>query len=98
MLWPELPVLERFRAAAEAGFRRVEILFVHDLDAAAVDKALIDHKLELILFDPRPGNFANGERGLLSLPGREAEFLDSIVEAIAAAKRFGTPRINALVG
>ena len=98
MLWPDLPVLERFRAAAEAGFRRVEILFVHDLDADAVAKALTDHKLHLILFDPRPGDFAKGERGLLSLPGREAEFLASIVEAIAAAQRFGTPRINALCG
>jgi len=98
MLWPELPVLERFRAAAEAGFRRVELLFVHDLDEGALAKALLDHKLDLVLFDPRPGDFANGERGLLSLPGREAEFLASIVEAVAAALRLGTPRINALAG
>jgi len=32
MLWPELDVYDRFGAAAEAGFRRVEILFVHALD------------------------------------------------------------------
>ena len=98
MLWNELPVLDRFRAAAVAGFRRVEILFVHDLDPAAVGAALREHRLELWLFDPRPGDWAAGERGLLTLPGRETEFLESMQEAIAAARRFGTKRLNALAG
>src|SRR5919204_5604866 len=98
MLWPELPVLERFHAAAKAGFRRVEILFVHELDAAAVERALRELQLELVLFDPRPGDWANGERGLLSVPGREEEFLETVREAIASAQRFGTRRLNALAG
>src|SRR5207248_5521239 len=98
MLWNELPVLDRFRAAAVAGFRRVGILFVHDLDPAAVEAALREHHLELWLFDPRPGDWAAGERGLLTLPGRETEFVESIQEAIAAARRFGTRRLNALAG
>jgi hydroxypyruvate isomerase len=98
LLWPELPALERFQAAARAGFSRVEILFVHDLDPAAVERALRDHGLQLVLFDPRPGDWAAGERGLLSLPGREAELLDSVREAIAAAARFGTRKLNVLAG
>jgi len=98
MLWTELPVLERFHAAASAGFRRVEILFVHDLDPSAVERALRELGLQLVLFDPRPGDWTKGERGLLSVPGREAEFLETIREATAAAQRFGTPRINALAG
>lgn len=98
MLWPELEVYDRFRAAAEAGFRRVEILFVHALDPARVDRALRDLKLELVLFDPAPGDWAAGERGLLSVPGREEEFLATVREAAAAAKRFGTRRLNALAG
>ena len=98
MLWPELPVQGRFRAAALAGFRRVEILFVHDLDIDRVESSLREHALELVLFDPRPGDWARGERGLLSLPGREAEFLDSVREAITNARRLGTRRLNALAG
>ncbi len=98
MLWPELPVLDRFRAAAQAGFRRVEILFVHELDGAAVERLLRELGLDLVLFDPRPGDWAKGERGLLSVPGREAEFLETVREAIAAAQRFGTRRLNALAG
>src|SRR5919201_1231837 len=98
MLWPELDVYERFRAAAEAGFRRVEILFVHELDPARVERELKDHGLELVLFDPAPGNWAGGERGLLSLPGREEEFLRTVRDAVTSARRFGTRLLNALAG
>lgn len=97
-LWPDLPVLDRFRAAADEGFRRVEILFVHDLDATRVETLLRELRLELVLFDPRPGDWARGDRGLLAVPGREEEFLASIREAIGFAQRFGTRRINALAG
>ena len=98
MLWPELDVYDRFRAAADAGFRRVEILFVHALDPARVERALKDCRLELVLFDPAPGDWAAGERGLLSVPGREPEFLATVRDAVASAQRFGTRLINALAG
>ena len=98
MLWPELDVYDRFAAAAEAGFRRVEILFVHALDRARIADLLRQHQLELVLFDPYPGTWDAGERGLLSLPGREADFAQSIRDALEAAALFGTHRINALAG
>src|SRR6266849_2857144 len=47
MLWPELDVYDRFKAAADAGFSRVEILFVHALDHVRVARLLKDHGLEL---------------------------------------------------
>src|SRR3954463_16072808 len=98
LLWPELDVYDRFRAAADAGFRRVELLFVHALDPARVERELREHRLELVLFDPAPGDWAKGERGLLSLPGREEEFLGTVRDAIVAPRRFGTRRLNALAG
>jgi hydroxypyruvate isomerase len=98
MLWPELDVYQRFRAAAQAGFRRVEILFVHELDPVRVVGALEEYRLELVLFDPAPGNWAKGERGLLSVPGREEEFLKTVREAAASAARYGTRLLNALAG
>ena len=61
MLWPELDVYDRFRAAAEAGFSRVEILFVHALDQERVARLLKEHRLELVLFDPEPGDWDAGE-------------------------------------
>jgi hydroxypyruvate isomerase len=98
LLWPGLDVYDRFRAAAQAGFRRVEILFVHALDPSRVERELRENGLDLVLFDPAPGNWEAGERGLLSLPGREEEFLRTVREAVAAAQRFGTRRLNALAG
>jgi hydroxypyruvate isomerase len=91
MLWPELEVYDRFRAAAEAGFRRVEILFVHQLDTARIAELLDSHQLELVLFDPSPGNWDTGERGLMSLPGREDEFLATVRAALETAQLAGAP-------
>ena len=98
MLWPELDVYDRFGAAAQAGFRKVEILFVHALDRARIRRLLDEHRLELVLFDPYPGNWDAGERGLLCLPGRESEFLDSIRDALETARKLGTRRLNAIAG
>src|SRR5207245_4578865 len=39
-----------------------------------------------------------GERGLLSLPGREEEFLRTVRDAVTSARRFGTRLLNALAG
>jgi hydroxypyruvate isomerase len=98
MLWPELDVYDRFQAAAEAGFRRVEILFVHQLDQQRLADLLTQYQLELVLFDPSPGDWDSGERGLMSLPGREDEFLQTIHAAIETAQRLGVKRLNALAG
>lgn len=98
MLWPELDVYERFRAAADAGFSRAEILFVHVLDQERIAHLVKDLGLELVLFDPAPGDWEAGERGLGCIPGRQDEFRRSVADAISTATRFGTGRLNALVG
>ena len=52
MLYNEVPFLERFEKAAASGFRAVEFLFIHNVDAGAVERELKQHGLELVLFDP----------------------------------------------
>src|SRR3979411_3168544 len=98
MLWPELDVYDRFRAAAEAGFRRVEILFVHALEPGRVERTLRENELELVLFDPAPGDWAKGDRGLRSVAGRGEEFGATGRDAVSSAQRFGTKFLNALAG
>jgi hydroxypyruvate isomerase len=98
MLWPELDVYDRFRAAAEAGFSRVEILFVHTLDIARLEKLLREQQLELVLFDPAPGDWDAGERGLACNPGRRDAFQRALGEAMATAQRLGVRRLNVLTG
>jgi hydroxypyruvate isomerase len=98
MLWQDLDPYERFDAAANAGFAAVEMLFPHELDADQLMSTLQRLELEMVVFDPAAGDWANGERGLLALPGREEEFIATVSEAIVLAARVGTSRLNALVG
>ena len=98
-LWPEVDdPFERLRSAAHAGFTRVERTFVHDLDPADLRAELDLSQLELTLFDPFPGDWENGERGLLALAGREDDCRASIHQAVAAAGILGTHLLNVLGG
>jgi hydroxypyruvate isomerase len=98
MLWQDLEPFQRFEAAAAVGFTHVELLFPHELDADRLASILDRLELEMVVFDPAAGDWAGGERGLLALPGREEEFVDTVRAAIGLATRIGTPRLNALVG
>ncbi|MDR0440642.1 MAG: hydroxypyruvate isomerase, partial [Candidatus Accumulibacter sp.] len=79
MMFTEVPFPERFAAAAKAGFKAVEFLFPYDYPAAEVARWLKENNLVNALFNLPAGNWAGGERGIASLPGREQEFRDSIV-------------------
>jgi hydroxypyruvate isomerase len=98
MLWPDLEPLARFGAAREHGFDHVEMLFPHELDAAKLDAALRDNRQQMVLFDPAAGNWGTGERGMLCMPGREAEFASTLADAVELAGLLGTRRLNALAG
>ncbi len=98
MLFTELPFLERFEAAAKAGFKAVEFLFPYDFEVAEVARRLKDNKLQLVLHNLPAGNWAAGERGIACHPNRVAEFQDGVRLAIDYARVLGTPRINCLAG
>jgi hydroxypyruvate isomerase len=98
MLWQDLEPFQRFEAAAAVGFTHLELLFPHELDADRLASILDRLELEMVVFDPAAGDWAGGERGLLALPGREEEFVDTLRAAIGLATRIGTSRLNALVG
>jgi len=98
MLWPELDMYDRLPAARSAGFSRVEILFVHVLDLQRLEQLLKDNDLELVLFDPEPGQWDAGERGLAVNPGREREFERTVLEGLQTAARLGVHRLNVLTG
>jgi len=98
MLFTEHAFLDRFAAAADAGFRGVEYLFPYAHPPEALRAALDDAGVEQVLFNLPPGDWAAGERGLASLPGREAEFRDSVVEALRYAEALACPRLHAMAG
>src|SRR5689334_25296262 len=97
-MFNEVPFPRRFDAAAAAGFRAVEFLTPYDHPARDVARWLKDAGLECVLFNLPPGDWAKGERGLTSLPGREEEFRTSVARALEYADALGTPRLHALAG
>ncbi|MFG6566322.1 hydroxypyruvate isomerase family protein [Sulfitobacter sp. 1A13679] len=74
LLWSELPYLDRFDAAAEAGFGAVEVLFPYDVPAKETQRALLRNGLSLALINAPPPNYTGGPPGFAALPGGEARF------------------------
>ena len=97
-LFNEVPFLDRFGAAARAGFRAVEFAFAYDVPPPEIAARLTEHALECVLINAPPGDLDAGERGIASLPGREHEFGASIAEALRYALALGCPRIHVLSG
>ena len=98
MLWNELPFLDRFGAAARAGFQSVEFLFPYDFQADEIAQRLKAHRLRLVLHNMPPGDWAAGERGTASWPGREDEFRASVALALQYASALGTPYLHCMAG
>jgi len=98
MMFTEVPFIERFGAAAEAGFKAVEFLFPYDHAADAISEQLRRHRLANVLFNLPPGDLAAGDRGMASIPGREAQFRQGLSEALAYARTLGTPRLHVMAG
>jgi hydroxypyruvate isomerase len=98
MLFNEVPFLDRFEAAARAGFSAVEFMFPYPYSAAELADRLETHHLRLVLHNLPAGNWEAGERGIACLPDRIAEFRDGVGRAIDYAKALRAPQLNCLVG
>jgi hydroxypyruvate isomerase len=97
-LFTELPFLDRFSAAAKAGFKGVEFMFPYAFAADDIAARLAGNGLELVLFNLPPGHWDKGERGFAALPGREDEFASAVDLALGYAERLGCQRLHAMAG
>lgn len=98
LLFTERPFLDRFAAAARAGFRAVEFQFPYDHDKDAAAEALRASGLVAVLHNLPPGDWSAGERGIACHPDRAGEFQDGIATAIDYARALGCRQLNCLVG
>ncbi|MPQ83176.1 hydroxypyruvate isomerase family protein [Pseudomonas sp. MAFF 730085] len=98
MLYPEHAFLERFAAAAADGFDAVEYLFPYEYSAQVLKQYLSDNGLVQALFNAPPGDWAAGERGIATLPGREREFRAGFERALEYAAVLGNTRIHVMAG
>ncbi|MGL4381464.1 MAG: 2-oxo-tetronate isomerase [Vibrio sp.] len=98
MLFTEVPFLDRFQKAHQAGFKAVEFLFPYAYQASELASKIKQFDLEQALFNMPPGNWDAGERGFAALPGREAEFRASVEVAIVYANALNCKKVHAMAG
>ncbi len=97
-LFTEVPLLDRFAEAAHAGFRGVECLFPYEVPAKEIAERVEAHRLEFVLLNAPPGEWAAGDRGTASLPGREHEFQAGFVTGLRYAQALRCPRVHVMAG
>jgi hydroxypyruvate isomerase len=107
MMYPELPFLERFEAAAQDGFKAVEYLFPYAWSGEELAARLKTSGLQQVLFNAPPGGtqagsiaqaWDAGDRGAACIPGREQEFRTGVALALDYAQALACPRIHLMAG
>ncbi len=98
MMFTEVGFLDRFEAAARAGFDAVEYLFPYEFAAADIAERLRSFGLSQALFNLPPGDWAAGERGLAALPGRKDDYRASVATALEYAAATGVQRLHVMSG
>jgi hydroxypyruvate isomerase len=98
MMFTEWPFLDRFAAAADAGFAAVEFLFPYDHPPEAIAERLVRHGLTQALFNLPPGDWTAGERGLAALPDRFADLKSGVERALPYARATGVKRLHLMAG
>ena len=97
-LFTERPLIERFAAAAAAGFTAVELQLPYDLAPAAVEAELDRHGLTVLGLNTAAGQGAGGEFGIGAVPGREQEFAAVFKQALDYVTAIGGCQIHCLAG
>jgi len=93
-LFTERPLIERFGAAAAAGFKAVELQFPYDAAPSAVKAELSRHGLTQLGVNTPLGP----EFGLAALPGREREFDAAFTRALDYVTAIGGTAIHCMTG
>lgn len=98
MLFTEVPFLDRFERAAQAGFEAVEFLFPYAYPVEDIQQRLDATGLQIVLHNLPAGDWDAGERGIACDPSRVDEFRAGVAQAVTYAHALGVPQLNCLVG
>lgn len=96
-LFAERPLLERFGAAAAAGFKAVELQFPYDHAPQAVRAELEKHGLTQLGLNTAVGG-RDGDSGLAAVPGRESEWEAVFKQALDYVTAIGGRAIHCMAG
>ncbi|MFD1805098.1 2-oxo-tetronate isomerase [Pasteurella oralis] len=94
MMFTEVPFLDRFEAAAKAGFKYVEYLWPYDYPADVLKAKLDQYSLQQVLFNTSAGNIDEGEWGVSAIPNREADSQRDIDLALEYALALNCPNVH----
>jgi hydroxypyruvate isomerase len=98
LLFTEHDFLDRFAAAAAAGFAAVECQFPYDWPIEQVVEAMHAASLPMVLHNLPAGDWAAGERGIACHPDRVEEFRAGVHTALSYARALDCPQLNCLAG
>jgi hydroxypyruvate isomerase len=104
ILFTELPLARRAAAAKAAGFGGVEFwwpwaaMVPSDAEADAFVRSIADAGVDLVSVNFHAGDMTAGERGIVSHPGRAADFRENVAAVVEIAGRTGCTRLNAPYG
>jgi len=98
MLFNELPFLQRYQAAADAGFAGVECLFPYDFSIEEVSSAIRLSGMPQVLINTSAGHWHEGDRGMACDARRRSEFEDSVRQALQYAAAMGNPLVHVMAG
>ncbi|MEL6464242.1 MAG: TIM barrel protein [Pseudomonadota bacterium] len=97
-LWAELPYLDRFDAAADAGFLAVEVQQPYDAPVPETQTALNKNGLQFILLNAPGPNYTGDARGFAAVPGGAARFDYDMRRAVRYAQALGARVIHVMSG
>lgn len=97
-LFTELPFLERFAAAKEAGFDAVEVLFPYDVNAQDIVNELTRHDLAMALINCPPPNYTGGPQGFAAVPDLQERFRKDFRRALRYARTLGAQHLHIMSG
>jgi 2-dehydrotetronate isomerase len=96
-LFTERPLIERFGAAAAAGFKAVELQFPYDQSPAAVRAEIEKHGLTQLGVNTAVGS-REGDSGLAAVPGRERDWDAAFKQALDFTVAIGGRAIHCMTG
>lgn len=98
LLFRELPFLDRFQAAADYGFKGVEVLFPYDDPVPQMTRRLAMGGLKMVLINCPPPNWAGGERGFAAVPGQTERFRHDFKRSVRFADALGAQHLHVMAG
>ena len=97
-LFTDVPLIQRFALARQAGVDAVEIQFPYDNEINDIAKQLDHYQLKLVLINVPAGDLMQGGYGLAAIPGQTREFKAAVQRALHYAQALSVPTVNILAG